>query len=403
MAINNLYLRWNAQSPDRFAWISADGTEQGIEPLTSILQRQRGARITLLVPAQEVLLTQISVPTRNRQRLLQALPYALEEQLAEDVDGLHFVLGGREPTGAQRVAVVSRARMAQWLLPFQQAGVRLHRMVPDLLALPWQADQWSLLLEPGAAMLRCGAEQGARIPLSALKGVIEEHLSLLDEAQRPHILQIYVAADMTTAFDLDGLEIPHQQQDGVDPLALLMSTVERSRCLNLLQGDFSPQGQWGRVLRPWRGAALLALLWGALQLTGWWMGHLQVVAEDQRLELAIEQSYRSAFPEAKRIVNARVQMERKLAELSQVTAEVGFSLLMSSALPLLVQDGSEIQVLRYKQGQLDIDLNVPDLATIDRVKLRLQDAGLKVTIQSASSRGSNRVNGRLIIEPGVTT
>ena len=42
-----------------------------------------------LVPSAHVLLTHAQVPARRASQLLAAVPYALEESLAGDVDDLH--------------------------------------------------------------------------------------------------------------------------------------------------------------------------------------------------------------------------------------------------------------------------------------------------------------------------
>ena len=47
----------------------------------------------VIVPSEDVLVTTVTLPKMNRSRLLQAIPYALEEQVIEDVDTMHFAAG----------------------------------------------------------------------------------------------------------------------------------------------------------------------------------------------------------------------------------------------------------------------------------------------------------------------
>src|SRR5262245_19015775 len=46
--------------------------------------------VIILVPAEDVLLTSVSLPKMSKARLQQVLSYALEEQLTADVESLHF-------------------------------------------------------------------------------------------------------------------------------------------------------------------------------------------------------------------------------------------------------------------------------------------------------------------------
>ncbi|NIV38091.1 MAG: hypothetical protein GWN58_54360, partial [Anaerolineae bacterium] len=111
---------------------------------------------------------------------------------------------------------------------------------------------------------------------------------------------------------LPGLEVGYECIDS--PLSLLAKT-EPSGSINLLQGDFSRKEQLGRLWRPWRATAALLGFWLLLQ-GGMAIGnYLSLSAREEQLYTAIEQTYRETFPEARNVVNPRVQMERQLAAL----------------------------------------------------------------------------------------
>ncbi|MBK9131951.1 MAG: hypothetical protein IPM20_10020 [Gammaproteobacteria bacterium] len=68
-----------------------------------------GCRVVVLVPGEDVTLARAVIPARNRQRVLAALPYVLEDRLIPDVETLHFAPGMRESGGALCAAVIERA------------------------------------------------------------------------------------------------------------------------------------------------------------------------------------------------------------------------------------------------------------------------------------------------------
>src|SRR3982750_1699390 len=55
--------------------------------------------VTLIVPAQDIVLTAATLPKLNRQKLLQALPFALEDQLIDDIHELHFAAAEYQSDG----------------------------------------------------------------------------------------------------------------------------------------------------------------------------------------------------------------------------------------------------------------------------------------------------------------
>jgi len=120
-------------------------------PLEQIVGLAAGRKLVVFVPGAEVRLTQVQVPARQPAKVLQAAPFVLEDQLAEDIETLHFALGPRQADGVFPVAVVSHAHMEEWLAPFRAQGVMPDQLVPETLALPWdQSGPWSVLPESSA-------------------------------------------------------------------------------------------------------------------------------------------------------------------------------------------------------------------------------------------------------------
>ena len=96
-----------------------------------------------------------------------------------------------------------------------------------------------------------------------------------------------------------------------------------STTINLLQGQYSHQTQLGKWLRPWRAAALLAGVWLLTQLVLQISEYRQLKQEQASLVMAMEQVYKEAVPDARKIVNPRVQLESRLRELRSGDAGSG--------------------------------------------------------------------------------
>ena len=68
------------------------------------------------MPGTDVLLAEPEVPVKAGAKLAQVVPYALEEQLAEDIENLHFAVGKRaQDSLTTPVAVVPRTLMENWI------------------------------------------------------------------------------------------------------------------------------------------------------------------------------------------------------------------------------------------------------------------------------------------------
>ena len=136
-----LVIRLGQSSNDKVEWIAVDnnGTRRG-EPATGTLQlaaeAAQGRSVIVLVPATETITTTVYVPVRSGARLRAALPFALEENLADDVENLHFASGVRRESGQLPVAVVAREKMGEWLETLGRAGITARQIIPGIRASP---------------------------------------------------------------------------------------------------------------------------------------------------------------------------------------------------------------------------------------------------------------------------
>src|SRR5579864_8600526 len=131
------------RSPDQPAtWIIADPrgnptSQPQAGPLSMAAPRASGRRICVLVPGSDVLLTEPDVPLKAGTKLQQVVPYALEEQLADDIDDLHFAIGKRAADSSRTpVAVVRRSLMDEWLGTLKSGGLNPESMYADSDLLP---------------------------------------------------------------------------------------------------------------------------------------------------------------------------------------------------------------------------------------------------------------------------
>lgn len=405
---DTLYIHFGSHLPAGTAeWARvADGAEESAvecSPLEEIAAQCAGCRVVVLVPGEDVTLARAAVPGRNRQRVLAALPYVLEERLISDVETLHFAPGMRETGGMLCAAVVERERMDHWLGRLRTAGIEPDALVPDTLALPFEAGAWTVLDKGDISLVRTAAQGGFALdsgnfalllPLSVEEAgeLRPERIVLYDDA---HKLNPEFAPESGVHVEWRALTGPR--------LALLARHYSEQAAINLLQGDYSRREQLGRLWRPWIPVALLL---GVLLLVNAGMTISDYVAlsrENAALENEIQSLYLGAFPEAKRVVNPRAQMEVGLASLRGVGGAAGggfLDLMRDAAGPLSKAGNLILQRVNYHDNKLDVALVISDLQALDQLKQQLaEQAGMTVDIQSASAL-NDRIEARLQLTKG---
>jgi general secretion pathway protein L len=391
-----LYLHLRDSAPDAMLPYALVPAQPG-----AAVQAQRGTldaicalaanrRVVAFVPGTEVRLAAVQVPARAEAKVLQAAPYVLEDQLAEDVDTLHFALGaaGGAEGGAHPVAIVARARMDAWLGALRDRAVRPDALVPETLCLPApEAGHWTGLAESGRVTVRTGAWAGFSCALEDLA----TYLQIADPDARA-ALRLFVARDVEFDFSRAGrpLELLPGYGSGLEVLA---RHWQPSASINLLQGTYSGKPQWQGPSGPWRVAAALAAGWLAVAAVAY-------VADTWRLgrELAAQTGRNFArcqqvFPRecASETLMADV-VERQARLLGAGTGNVAplFQLLGGLSAALQATPGLRLESLELREGALYLGLTGTDLQALEKLRAWYDtrpDARLQVETANAGSGG----------------
>jgi general secretion pathway protein L len=402
-----LLLHYDPAKPDEATWSHVNNQGELTSRITTgsladaaVVAQQH--RVVVLLDSSNVHLNHVQLPTSNRQKMLRAVPYALEEQLAEDIEDFHFVIGKTDPHYGTPVAGIRKDTIEGLLDTFNQAGISIDAIIPDAICSPAAPDQWSVLFHAGKALVQFQALIGSVIDIANLPLLLR--VSLDRTLNKP---------EKIVCFHLDGeepdlaLEQNHTDIEiikvayNTHPLVIFCGEFDRAKSLNLLQGKYKPKrkssGQWYR----WRLAASLAAAW-LLLYSGINLVELNSLKEkNAELDLQIENIYKKSFPDSKRIVNPRVQMEQKLNELRGGGGPQGsqfLALLTESVSAISSQKDIEVQSIDFRNNRMDIGLTGTNLQSVETLNRELnKNARLMTEITSATSE-KNIVKGRIRLQ-----
>ncbi|MEQ8204542.1 MAG: type II secretion system protein GspL, partial [Woeseia sp.] len=376
----------------------------------------RDRRVLVLVPGKDVLTTTASIPVKGN-RLQAALPYALEETLADDVDNLHFAAGDRLDNGRVPVAAVHRERLDEWLERLRAAGIEPAKIIAEQYGLARIPGTLSLLLDDDQILLNDGDETVCLLqdmtPGDALVAIGALHESDTQEpvdgdeatTARAHVLVYCEAAD-DERFKHDWIALRHELEsldvkllpDG--PLPRLAATAATGVGVNLLQGSYGPKSAYGGMLAPWRYAAVLLLGLLVLGSVAKGVNYLAL----QREEVALNDQF---LAEYQQIVPGAQNVDDPVRLVSSLRARAGGS---NGTPPVLLQAleqlskavrsdiDADIEAVSFRGGVADIRINAASVSVLDSIRQRIDQEGrFQARIQSTDQVGE-RVNSRIQIQ-----
>lgn len=375
--------------------------------LDALVPQATGRRLVVFVPGLHVTLLSAKLPSQNAQKVAQALPFALEERLAEDVDHLHFAAGAADSSGARPVAVVRRSAMDAWLERLSTAGLRADVLLPDMLLLPMAADQWHVAVEGSDVLVRTGPAAGFVGDKALANTIVSLKLAQLDDAHRPETVVIQ-AADPTDpdvvalaeACAEAGADMPGVEElPGETAASLAGAGLPAADSFNLLQGSYRPRRDWEKRWRRWRLAAVLAGTWLVLAAAWQGVGYYRLYQQDAKLNEAIEAEFHRAMPGARVTADLRGRVQSRLTQLKAASGDGPDNglLAMLGALGGGIGKSTTLTTLSWHNGVLEIQVTTPNVQTLGELRGRLEKkTGLNVQIESASAKGKT-VDGRLRI------
>ena len=403
-------------------WIAVDSSGARRSPLVTgplheALVDVGDRKVVVLVPSAEVLTTSVEIPVKGGARLLAALPYALEELLADDIDKLHFAAGARRPSGRVPVSVVSKAKLAEWRQRLADAGIRPSSIISENYGLARIPGTISMLIADEQILINDGAEIELTMQdvspgdaLAAIGALDDGHEAADAEGagglrNMPRHVLVYCGPGDEERYEHDWLAIRHELDsldinllpDGVTPR--LAVTVATGSGMNLLQGEYAGRKEFSGLLRPWKFAAMLLVAFIGVGVVAKAIEYYSLTRQETALRELFQREYSALAPNAAEVrdptaVVASLRARAGRSESPQIFLES----LTTLSRALGANDAARLDAISYRSGVVDLRLTAPDVVTLDNIqRVIAEDGRFTASIQS-TDQVDDRVNSRMQVQ-----
>jgi general secretion pathway protein L len=417
-----LVIRIGERVDDPAHWMAVDASgARRSAPTTGALHEAAAdageRKVIVLVPGTEVLTTTIDIPVRGA-KLQAALPYALEEYLAEDIDKLHFAAGTRRSSGRVPVSVVSRETLAGWLSHLAAAGIRPISLIAENYGLARIPGTISLLIAENRILINDGGDNELVMqdvsPGDALAaiGALDDGDAPVDDADAadspapmPRHLLVYCEPGIDERYELDWMAMRNELEsvdvnllpDGVMPR--LAVTVATGAGVNLLQGEFGRKTEYSGLFQPWKYAAMLLLGLFVVTVAGKAAGYYSLAQQEAAYRQQFNEEYQRTAPGAPEVGDPASVIGSMRARAGRTAAPQVFLQSMEHLSRALARNtDARIDAVSYRAGVIDIRISAPNVTTLDSIQQAIGESGrFTASIQSTDQDGE-RINSRMQIQ-----
>jgi general secretion pathway protein L len=364
MAFGNLRLLVRIKPNDDIDWVLLDaqggiiGEVQTGTPIASAVKSVD--QIIALVPSESIWMGSARIPAKSQSQRRKAAPYAVEDQIADSIEQLHFAIDAEE-NEQTRIVAVKKSAMQSWLACLQRHQIYPDVILPDALLLPQRVGEHTFLLEAERALIRQERHRGFATSI--------DNLALwIKHAAAARGLNLYRIGSVQ--FDLNSDDIVHNETSTHALRIHALALRAESPVINLMQGEYKPRARGVGTEKLWRYAAILLV---ATIVSGILLSKFDQIQKRQQLNAlrgAINQVFVAAMPDGAKPVpgRERAQMEAALAGIQSGTESGLFGQLAEVGSVLANRPQFRLDTVSYQDGVLELDLLAPDMVGLESLR-----------------------------------
>ena len=417
---NKLYLRPKQAlqtTEPLFEWALYDlnhrqmkyGANDRLESIDQMLM-QNGIDHTELIffwPSNAAFTTKVSLPGNQTRFIQQALPFAVEEQLAQDVDKVHIVLGDKNKKGEFFVVNIDRDLFSFYFDLINRAlpSYSFKGMYLDSDLMPLSEESLVICVSEETTLIKNKDLRSIRINTKNLLPYLDSlFLGQIDDEideQAPFNVKVFIEESAQENASMLVAQVEQYPNVSIEKEIIQLTEFELicqnqlqngAKAINLCQGDFKTQSDTHNAWKKWRAVALIAGIGFLLQL-GVFIG--KGVHYEQQAKALGEQAlveYKKIVPNSSRVTVAKLPRIIK-GKLNQ--KNVGQSVDISF-LALLGDTGYQYHQSKDKQklqfnsinynkqrGELLIEMRAESYDQLEKLQKSIVSVGLTAKISSA--------------------
>jgi general secretion pathway protein L len=342
-----------------------------------------GQRVVVLCPATHILRVSVAVPLKGNAKIRQALPFALEEQIAGDVEEQHFAFAKAGADGKLPVAVVEATLLDSWLRQLDDVGLQPDAMFAESDGVAFLPSTMTVLLHNDSVIVRApdGATTVADIfaMQAVLELIVDQHLGAADEdaITLPLNMQIYCDADNHARYQEFWERLRMRAEDveikllAAGALPRLAGEIISAGGVDLLQGRYARKTEisidwdrWRLVASLCGGAVLIALL---AQGAEYW----SLSRQENQLDNAATQLLTETFPQVGEVADPWAELRTQLGadiDAAPVNGPGFGEALDAFATANAANSEVQMETMSYRSGVVSMQLTAPSVETLDKLR-----------------------------------
>ena len=345
----------------------------------SEIKRQKQEKIILVIAANVVLNTQVTIPSKNEEVIRQSLPFAVEEELSNDIEHNHFAYKQLSDQ-IFTVSVIKSDIIKDIKKQLDNVGLICKNLYSEIYTIPKHENATTLIILKKYALVRDNSSGTA-----LTKKLIAPYLKL--STKNKHVIY----ADSKLKLPLSKNIISNIQ----DTVLLQAQTITKNEieenAVNLFQGIFKQDFDDKKSINPWKKirtvAVLLVVSWLTINLYQLWKLSNEIdnvkTQQSKLLMKLIPNASQSELIDPYSAIQSRLKISQ--IQQSSTTTAAGFIKALGYLGQTLAQNPNVlIQSLRQRNTKLEVKIKTQSLSYLNKFQSDLEKNVLAMRIKTGT-------------------
>lgn len=367
-------IQLDTQSPNNSQWVSINDSGEFLDSVSkgNISEIDIGNKqnsVIVILPGEEIHHAVLSLPIKSEKKLIKAIPFAMEDRLADEIEKTHFA-HKRLNNDLIQICAINTSKLKAFLKTLKSNNIHASAITSNALCVPKIEKTITLLIDSSRIHINNGLDK-----VFTFESIdIIDAVNIVNKDSNIRDIQIFInKEDEKLLYKFDQLRESFRNVDvnilQNGPFQKYSQVIVNHNYIDLLQGKYKDKKDIAQIFKPWKKTASLFLLFVSLLLINNLMNIYSLQKYEKELSAKFLNQYKYFNPRADnvgdplRIISSIKNNNVEITDESMFIEGLGF---ISDAIKN--NNNVSLSSINFQNNNFNIRLQTPNVSILDSIQ-----------------------------------
>jgi general secretion pathway protein L len=367
-------IQLDTQSPNNSQWVSINDSGEFLDSVSkgNISEIDIGNKqnsVIVILPGEEIHHAVLTLPIKSEKKLTKAIPFAMEDRLADEIEKTHFA-HKRLNNDLIQICAINTSKLKAFLETLKSNNIHASAITSDALCVPKIEKTITLLIDSSRIHINNGFDK-----VFTFESIdIINAVNIVNKDNNIRDIQIFInKEDESLLNKFDQLRESFRNVDvnilQNGPFQKYSQVIVNHNYIDLLQGKYKDKKDIAQIFKPWRKTASLFLLFVSLLLINNLLNIYSLNKYERELSAKFLNQYKYFNPRADnvsdplRIISSIKNNNIEITDESSFIEGLSF---ISDAIKN--NNNASLSSINFQNNNFNIRLQTPNVSILDSIQ-----------------------------------